>query len=123
MTYVLRLECIGDDVYHAARHLASMPAHAAREFRRRHRSAEHAPTTPAVHDLGGRELPFQKDYSLARGRGSRGVFKIYLLDDGAYRVTSTPAAQVAVRRFAIVEGGELRRATQLEAEQWVSSNT
>jgi hypothetical protein len=121
MTYVLRLECIGDDVYHAARNIGKMPAHAAREFRRRHRSAEHVPLTPSVRDLSGRALPFQKDYSGARGRGARGIFKIYLLADGAYEVTEIRATTVPRRVFVIVENGERRDVAREEAERWVSS--
>lgn len=85
--------------------------------------SDKSPTWVAKIDLAGKRKFIQgiPDYEKANRTGSRGVFRWYTLEPGAYEINERYKVNKVRRYFGIVENGEFREASKEEALEWLKN--
>ncbi len=62
------------------------------------------------------------DYSKANSKGSRGIYKLYFVDDGLYEVTERTAWRRVEQYYLLITNGQKNRMTLEEAIAWLETN-
>lgn len=126
MKAVLKLEHIGDN-YRAWKRAGCTPARYGQRYERimgRDTSRPWVALITGVCQTYGYQRQFidgQKDYSLANGEGSRGVFVYYPLASGCYEVNERLTWKKTRRYFIMVKDCEITEIDQAEVDEWLKS--
>jgi hypothetical protein len=126
MIAILRLEAIGDN-FAASRLSLHRRLRLVSRIPHEMRALAVAPGRPWVAELSrGWQRSFlrgRRDYTLANGAGSRGIFVEYVLHDGriydVYELTSWTDTR---RYFCRVEAGEILTIEREEVPRWLSGS-
>ena len=64
-----------------------------------------------------------QDYSKANSKGSRGIYKLYFVDDGLYEVTERTSWKKVRQYYLLVANGQKTEINLEEALAWLEANT
>lgn len=121
MIAILGLEAIGDH-YRGVRFMR-LPKHVDRRF---FETIRHQNRTPEVWEIidhyRKRRVPFRRDYSRANGKGSRGVYKYFTLEEGKLYLVRELTSWKNERKYHVTaREGHVIELSEQEVDAWLSA--